>query len=532
MGQPNRVQSIAISSLILALAPVTASAAGTIEGTITFWGDPGGGTQIEIAAHTNPNGPPDASVFVSTPGGAFSISVPDGTYYVSALMARDGVFGQPRQEDVLVWYDGNGDGTPNTVTVSGGAETGNDIEIGFVYVDTDATGANDGSSWSNAFTDLQEGIDLAVSGIEVWVAEGTYVPGPAQSDSFLTKSGVRIYGGFTGGETVRRQRDWNLHPTILSGEIGGPDATDNSWHVVVADASNTTAMLNGFTVTRGYAGDVFHPYGGGVYTWGGGVTLVNVTLIDNDGRYGGGGAHANVGGVINAYNCRFIDNRALLGTGGGYWGSVGSAPQPLTLVNCVFTGNSAFRGGGLYLEHASLEPVLVNLTISGNTADSGGGGMYFLSTGTITLDNSIVWGNTAPGDPQGFFNPTPPTVNYSIYQGGWTGAGTGNLDSDPSFLDPGMDYRLDLDSPAIDAADSSAIPMDLADLDEDHGTDELIELAVDRDRRRVDDPNVTDTGVPDGDGRTVDMGAFESSLIFWDDIESGNTSKWSSTVGG
>jgi hypothetical protein len=530
MRHPYRVQSIVTSILILNLVPLGASAAGNIEGTVTFWGDPGGGTQIEIAAHTNPGGLPDASVFVSTAGGAYSIPVADGTYYVSALMARDGVFGEPRREDVLVWYDADGDGHADTVTVSGGAVTDNDIDIGFVYVDIDATGANDGSSWTDAFTDLQDGIDLAVSGIEVWVAEGTYVPGAVETNSFATKSGVRVYGGFAGGETVRQQRDWNAHPTILSGEIGGPEATDNCRHVVSASGSNSTSVLNGVTITRGYADQTtIGFYGGGVSAWGGGVTLVNVTLIDNFAHSAGGAAYASHGGVIKAYNCRFINNRAPEGYGGGYWGDLGVAPEALTLVNCVFDGNSAFRGGALHLKYSNLEPVLVNLTISGNTAEQGGGGMYFLSTGAITLNNCIIWGNTSWTMPQGYFNPTAPTINSSIYEGGWTGTGTGNLDADPSFRD--ADLQLDIDSPAIDAGDSTALPLDLADLDEDHVTDEMIELAVDRDRRLVDDPLVSDTGVPAGDGRTVDIGAYESSLIIWDDFESGTTSKWSSTVG-
>jgi hypothetical protein len=529
MRHPFRVYWIAISSLILALAPLGAWAAGTIEGTIAFWGDPGGGTQIEIAAHTNPNGPPDATVLVSIAGGPFSIPVPDGTYYVSALMARDGIFGEPRQQDVLAWHDADGDGIRDTVAVSGGAATGADIAMGFVYVDIDASGANDGSSWADAFTDLQDGIDLAASGIEVWVAEGTYVPGAARENSFATKSGVRVYGGFAGGETVRQQRDWHAHPTTLSGEIGEPEATDNCYHVVVADGSNTTAMLNGFTITRGYASQ---RDGGGVHALGGGVTLANVVLNDNSADFNAGGAFAKNGGVIKAYNCSFIGNRAQGGNGGGYWIDLRSTPEPLTLVSCVFTGNHASRGGGLNLQYTGLEPVLANLTISGNSADQGGGGMYFLSTGAITFNNCIIWGNISWTLPQGYFNPTPPTVNSSIYEGGWTGSGTGNLDADPSFIDPGADFRLDLDSPAIDAGDSTAIPLDLADLDEDHITDEVIELAVDRDRRRVDDPLVPDTGVPDGEGRVVDMGAYESSLIFWDDIELGNTSKWSSTVGG
>ena len=41
-----------------------------------------------------------------------------------------------------------------------------------------------------------------------------------------------------------------------------------------------------------------------------------------------------------------------------------------------------------------------------------------------------------------------------------------------------------------------------------------------------------DTGIPDGEGRTVDIGAYESSLIFSDDFESGDTGEWSNVVGG
>ena len=532
MRHPCRVHSIIISSLILALAPLGASAAGTIEGTLTFWGDPGGGTQIEIGAHSSPNGPPDATVFVPTSGGAFSIPVDDGTYQVSALMARDDDLGEPRPEDVLVFYDADGDGDSDTVTVSGGAVTGIDIDMGFVYVDIDANGgADNGSSWANAFIDLQDGIDLAVSGIEVWVAEGTYVPGPSASDYFSTKNGIRVYGGFASGETVRQERDWNVHPTILSGEIGGAGETDNCFHVVIAEVSNPTAMLNGVTITRGYAGPGSIGQGGGVRARGGGVTLANVTLIDNYASSTGGGVMANLGGTVKAYNCRFVNNRAPGGHGGGYYGSTASA-EPQTLVNCVFTGNTAWRGGGIALESAGPQPVLVNLSLSGNSAGGEGGGIFTYSTQAFVIENSVFWGN-AGTNPQISFWTTPPTVNYSLVQGGWAHGGTNIITDDPSFAD--AELRINLDSPAVDAGDSTAIPDDLADIDEDHWTDEMIDLDLDNYWRRENIPSVPDTGIPDGEGRTVDMGAYEAwdpTLIFWDGFEGGGVDEWSNAVGG
>ena len=115
---------------------------------------------------------------------------------------------------------------------------------------------------------------VASSGDEIWVGEGVYTPdlGPGQADNdptstFALKSGVALYGGFAGTETVREQRDWDEHLTVLSGDIDGNDSTDpagvvtttagitgtNSYHVVTGSGVTETAKLDGFTITAGQA---------------------------------------------------------------------------------------------------------------------------------------------------------------------------------------------------------------------------------------------------------------------------------------
>ena len=77
------------------------------------------------------------------------------------------------------------------------------------YVDAAASGANNGTSWTNAYTDLQIALGTAVALDEIWVAAGTYKPttGISRTASFWLAGGVTVYGGFAGGETMVGQRN-------------------------------------------------------------------------------------------------------------------------------------------------------------------------------------------------------------------------------------------------------------------------------------------------------------------------------------
>lgn len=109
-----------------------------------------------------------------------------------------------------------------------------------IYVKADASGANNGTSWLDAFTSLTDGLAIANNGDEIWIAHGTYYPttGTDRSQSFVLKNGVSLHGSFTGSERSKNERFplSNNRLTLLSGDIGRlGDMSDNSYHVVKAE---------------------------------------------------------------------------------------------------------------------------------------------------------------------------------------------------------------------------------------------------------------------------------------------------------
>ena len=99
-----------------------------------------------------------------------------------------------------------------------------------IYVYAAAAGTNDGTSWGDAFADLQDALDDArTSGgcpCEIWVAAGTYKPDRGTGDqtlAFELANNIGVYGGFAGFEECREQRDRMVNETILSGDLAGDD---------------------------------------------------------------------------------------------------------------------------------------------------------------------------------------------------------------------------------------------------------------------------------------------------------------------
>ena len=295
---------------------------------------------------------------------------------------------------------------------------------GVLYVAPSAQGSSGCSNWANACS-LQTALSGAINGDEIWVQAGVYKPtgNPADRNAtFNLRDGVAIYGGFAGIESYRSQRDWRVHPTILSGDIDQNDANadgnfiaesttdlqgDNSFRVVSNDGLGASAVLDGFVITAGQASayDSSSSGGGGMYNSTSNPSLANIIFSGNSTLYGGGGMYnnfsspsltnitfsgnmANSGGGIYNYDSNptltyitFSNNTANSGGGGIY--NYGSNP---TLTHVIFNNNSANDGGGMHDSYS--RPLLTYVTFTANSATNYGGGMYHgYSTSSPTLTN-------------------------------------------------------------------------------------------------------------------------------------------------
>ena len=266
------------------------------------------------------------------------------------------------------------------------ATTGSLARADVIFVDVDAAGADNGTTWDDAFNDLQDGLAAAAAGDEIWVAKGTYAPSGPGGDreaTFQLISGVGLYGGFVGDETNRDQRDWETHETILTGDLNGDDGSnftqneENSYHVVTGSGTDETAVFDGFTLTAGNADDFpNHAAGGGMLNSNAFLKVANCKFHANSSLVQGGGM-SNTDSDPVIVNCVFSSNRCD-SSGRPIGGGLANEGSNPLIVNCIFAGNyvhtdqyDAANGGGVGNIDGS-SPILLGCVFSGNGAGNYG----------------------------------------------------------------------------------------------------------------------------------------------------------------
>lgn len=271
-----------------------------------------------------------------------------------------------------------------------------------IYVRKSASGLNNGTSWQNAFTDLQQAISAAQANDQIWVAAGVYLPTTLfdSSISFTLKNDVAIYGGFLGNETMLNQRNWAQNITILSGDLRSDDLSNsdkivtdvsnirgtNSSQIIVTTGLTTTALLDGFTITAGGGTNIYN--GAGMHNTNSSPTIVNSTFIGNKGSRGG--AMYNVTqSSPRLINVVFSHNNAQYG--GAMYSVQNSSP---VLTDVVFLGNTAGQSGAMYNTENS-DAVLTRVIFTKNSSGSMGGAMINTDFSDIVLTDGLFFENSS-----------------------------------------------------------------------------------------------------------------------------------------
>jgi predicted outer membrane repeat protein len=228
------------------------------------------------------------------------------------------------------------------------------------FCDPSATGSDNGTSWEDAYDDLQDAIDNASTdgAVEIWM-KSRNVTLTAQIDFDST---VDIYGGFanslTGTSGSVAGRDLDSNTTTLDG-----DDTYRCMEITV------NSRLDGFTITQGSAT---------------GAAGINIT-----------GADPTIA------NCTISQCNSTTGNGGGV--SCVSSSDP-TFTNCTFTYNVSDDGGGLFIDActATVTDCDFDHCHADDAAGGGGGAIRLNASGSgITMSGGTVEDNTSDADGAG-----------------------------------------------------------------------------------------------------------------------------------
>ncbi|MCL2185661.1 MAG: right-handed parallel beta-helix repeat-containing protein [Treponema sp.] len=251
-----------------------------------------------------------------------------------------------------------------------------------IYVDCNATGEGDGSSWKDAFRHLEDACDAAShfdesDPKEIWIAKGTYKPSDTanSADYFLLTANTSYIGGFAGGEAYKNERNAASNPVVISGDLSGV-----------------------------YSNNLFGKFNGSdPLTVNGDITFENITFTGakaQSGRNRGAAINAvqSAGSDLRITDCLFNDLQAA-GEGGAVYAQSGN----VYLNFSDFTSCSSLSGTVYFIGSGSAE--IANVTFTSIT----NGGAVYNADNSLTITDSKIKNITG---------------TYSIYSSGGLDADT------------------------------------------------------------------------------------------------------------
>jgi hypothetical protein len=338
-----------------------------------------------------------------------------------------------------------------------------------IYVKTTGDNFRGKGSSVSPYRTIQKGIDSAVDGDTVLVADGTY-SGDGNRDLDFN------------GKAITVTSENGAEATIIDCQ-GREEEPHRGFYF--HSGETLLSVVDGFTIKNGYG--PWEPFssstfsvGGGIYCTNSSPTITNNIITGNTATYGGGiqcweyssprvtnnvitRNSSSEGAGIWCYNyCSATISNNIITENIAVWGGGGvkiDLASSAEVVNNVIAENSAqWKGGGIYCGNSS--PVIINNTLADNSSQHEGGGIYIWGNASPLIVNTILWGDSpeeiALGGGGSFI------ITYSCVQDGWPGAG--NINANPLFFDAAnANYCLQDGSPCINAGDNSAFPRSLVE---------------------------------------------------------------------
>ena len=316
------------------------------------------------------------------------------------------------------------------------------------------------------YSTIQAAINASVNGDTVLVASGMYY----ENINFHGKN-ILLTSYYLFNEDISY-----ISNTIINGSQ--PVHQDTASCVLIVSGEDSSAILQGFTLTGGTGTKWLDEHGAGTYVEGGGIlitlsspTIKNNLIINNEAiRVGSGITSAGGGGIRVGDGNPHIINNVIMSNSGMYGGAIVLNYTGAVVKNNIIYNNevyqavmgvSTFGGGGIWVlaNFGTTPKIIENNTIVGNSSSGSGssaagkgGGILVWST-SIQAKNNIIWGNAQTTGEQIALIGSSSTFTYNLVEGGFTG--TGNIDADPFFETTG--FYLSDSSACIDAGDPDPI---------------------------------------------------------------------------